>query len=144
MIGLLPYLDHALKFADQVSPDKGMGKMDSSRLIFWMAMGLGIVSYVMVLTGLTVYLIDQYDASIALCVVGLVTLSTMLLLVAGHRTYLRIRRQKMQQAVKDITDDISVISKEILEKIDDGVKDNAVLLAAVSAFAGYMVSRKMF
>lgn len=144
MIGLLPYIDQVVKFVSHSSPGGDSQKIEAEKVIFWMAFLLAIFSYVMIMAGIGVYLVSRYDASIALLSIGLITLSTMFLMLALYRFYLHIRRQKIQRKFKEIADELSGMSNEILSKFDDGVKDNALLIAGVSAVLGYVVSRKVF
>lgn len=144
MVGLLPYIDHILRFVGPPSPDKGVGRGEGAKLVFWSSLILGVASYILIIAGLTIHLMSEFSLPLALCTVGLITLATMLFLVATYRVCLHLRRKKIQKTFKDITDEISGVSEEFLNKFDNGVKDNAVLLALIAAITGYVVSRKIF
>jgi hypothetical protein len=145
MIGLLPYLEHAFLLANQSSSNRGCGKDDGSeKLIFWVSIILGVVSYVLIVAGLGIYLSKIYDPSLILCVVGLITLSTMLLIIGCAQFYKNRRIRKAERMFSNVTSGATGILNDLTENFGHEFKDNALLIALLAAGAGFVLSRKIF
>lgn len=144
MIGLLPYIDQVLQIANQSSSDRSLRKVENGRLIFWLSLLLGLASYTLVMVGTAIYLLNAYDSSVALCVIGLINLLTMLMIVGIHQLHQQMRRRKIEKIMHSVTKDVSNFAEDITNKFGDGLKDNALLLAVLSAGVGYFLSRKIF
>lgn len=144
MIGFLSYIDQLLQMTHQSSSDRNSRRVENGRLIFWLSLFLGLSSYGLVMVGTAIYLMDIYQTSVSLFITGLINLFSMLVIVGVNQLYRHHRRRKFEKVLHNITNDISGITDDISEKLGEGVKDNALILALFSAGLGYFLSRKIF
>lgn len=143
MLALLPYIEKAILLANLTSSGYGSRQSCRETTFFWIITGLFVVSYLLIVTGLGLYLAAHYELPIALMVTGLVILFTVLLALAYTRTYKKMRSRKIEKTIKSATDEASHVFSALGNEIGDTFKDNAGIATAVVAALGFLVARKI-
>lgn len=144
MLALLPYIEKAMLVANLTSSGYGNRKSSHENCLFWIVIGLSVISYLLIVAGLGLYLAAHYELPIALMVTGLVILFTVLLSLAITRIYKRIRSRRIENSMKSMTDEVTKIISNLGDDVGGVFKDNAGLAAIVVAGLGFLAARKIF
>lgn len=143
MLALLPYIEKAMLVANLTSSGYGSRKSSHETYLFWITLSLSVISYLLIVAGLGLYLAEHYEMPVALMVTGLVILFTVLLSLAGVRTYKRMKARKVEQGMKAVTDEVTKIVSVIGNEVGGAFKDNAGLAAVMVAGLGFLAARKI-
>lgn len=143
MLALLPYIEKAMLVASLTSSGYGSRKSSQENLYVWIAIGLSLVSYILIVAGLGLYLVANYELPIALMVTGLVILFTVLFALAIARIYKRMKNRKVEQTLKSVTDEATKIISHFGNDVSGAYKDNAGLVAIIVAGIGFLTARKI-
>ena len=143
MLALLPYIQQAMLLANMAPSGYGGQKSQEDKCLLWMTVGCLLLSYLLIMTGLGLYLAAHYELPIAFMVTGLVVLSTVLCVIAMRRAYKMLRNRKIEKSLKNATNDITKILSNIGDEVGGTFKDNAGLVAVVAAGVGFLVARKI-
>lgn len=144
MLALLPYIEKAMLVANLTSSGYGSRKSSHEDPLFWIVIGLSVISYLLIVAGLGLYLAAHYELPIALMVTGLVILFTVLLVLAITRIYKRIRSRRIENSMQSMTDEVTKIISNLGDDVGGVFKDNAGLATLVVAGLGFLAARKIF
>jgi hypothetical protein len=143
MLALLPYIEKAMLVASLTSSGYGSRKSSQNDFFVWIAIGLSVVSYLLIIAGLGLYLSANYELPIALMVTGLVILFTVLFTVAAVRIYKKMRSRKIEQNMKAVTDEVTKVVASLGNEVGSVFKDHAGLATIIVAGLGFLAARKI-
>jgi uncharacterized membrane protein YhaH (DUF805 family) len=144
MLALLPYIEKAMLVANLTSSGYSSRKSSHENCLFWIVIGLSVISYLLIVTGLGLYLAAHYELPIAFMVTGLVILFTVLFALAVARIYKKMRSRRIENSMKSVTDEVTKIISNLGDDVGGAFKDNAGLAAIVVAGLGFLAARKIF
>ncbi|MDY0029058.1 MAG: hypothetical protein RBR86_03850 [Pseudobdellovibrionaceae bacterium] len=150
MLQTLSYIEKVLALVSLPSVYDGLthaGGCDLSnfkdKLILGVSISLLSLAYILILSGLTVFLMQSQPLFVVLTTIGGVLLLSVATLFISIRLFKRYKSYRIEKGVKDFLNDASGIFESVGVKTDELFQDNVGKAIIATVIAGFLAGKKI-
>ncbi len=149
MLQTLSYVEKALALASLPSVYDGITHAGSGRsnfkdnLILGVSISLLSLAYILILSGLAVFLMQSQPLFIVLTAIGGILLLSVAILFVSIRLFKRYKSHRIEKGVKDFLNDASGIFESVGVKTDELFQDNVGKAILATVVAGFLAGKKL-